>query len=414
VANEEHLAILKKGVKAWNEWRGRTRGTMADLTGADLRRWDLSDANFFNVSLFGAHLDEAKLTRAILSGADFRRVHLDMADLSSAKLAATNLERADLTGANLAGADLSGAKLGSTDLTGAKLNEAHLFGADLFEAELVGSNLRGARLDMANLDGADLFGADLTEAKLIGANLFGVNLRETNLSGTDVTDSQMRHTVMVALDLSVAKGVENVRHGGPSSIGIDTIFLSKGKIPDVFLRGAGVPNAFITYMKSLVANPIEFYSCFISYSTANQEFAERLYADLQNKNVRCWFAPHDVQGGKKLHEQIDEAIRMHEKVLLILSPDSMNSEWVKTEIAKARRREVREKKQVLFPVRLAPFEAIREWECFDADAGKDSAREIREYFIPDFSEWKDHDKYKKAFERLLGDLKGGTATIGAR
>jgi hypothetical protein len=38
-------------------------------------------------------------------------------------------------------------------------------------------------------------------------------------------------------------------------------------------------------------------------------------------------------------------------------------------------------------------------------AARHSAREIREYFIPDFSEWKEHDKYKKAFERLLGDLK---------
>lgn len=38
--------------------------------------------------------------------------------------------------------------------------------------------------------------------------------------------------------------------------------------------------------------------------------------------------------------------------------------------------------------------------------GKDSAREIREYYIPDFSEWKtDHDKYKGEFDKLLRDLK---------
>jgi hypothetical protein len=29
------------------------------------------------------------------------------------------------------------------------------------------------------------------------------------------------------------------------------------------------------------------------------------------KGVRCWFAPHDIQGGKTIHEQIDEAIRLH-------------------------------------------------------------------------------------------------------
>ena len=60
---------------------------------------------------------------------------------------------------------------------------------------------------------------------------------------------------------------------------------------------------------------------------------------------------------------------------------------------------------MLFPLRLVRFEVLRNWECFDADSGKDSAREIREYFIPDFSNWKDHDSYQMAFKRLMGDLK---------
>jgi hypothetical protein len=95
--------------------------------------------------------------------------------------------------------------------------------------------------------------------------------------------------------------------------------------------------------------PIQFYSCFISYSTKDREFAERLHADLQDKGVRCWFAPHDIQGGKKIHEQIDEAIRLYDRLLLILSRDSMESKWVKTEIANARGREERENRRMLFP-----------------------------------------------------------------
>src|SRR5215831_15834638 len=51
----------------------------------------------------------------------------------------------------------------------------------------------------------------------------------------------------------------------------------------------------------------------------HQDFAGRLHADLQSKGVRFWFAPHDVQGGGTLHEQIDEAIRLYDKLLLILS-----------------------------------------------------------------------------------------------
>lgn len=48
-----------------------------------------------------------------------------------------------------------------------------------------------------------------------------------------------------------------------------------------------------------------------------------------------------------------------------------------------------------------------------ADSGKDYAREIREYFIPDFSNWKDHDSYRVAFKRLLGDLKAEDSAASA-
>lgn len=140
-------------------------------------------------------------------------------------------------------------------------------------------------------------------------------------------------------------------------------------------------------------------------STKDEEFARRIHADLQSSNVRCWFAPHHMKSGKKIHDQIDEAIRVHDKLLLILSPHSIASPWVETEIAKARRREIRERRRVLFPVRLVDFETLNNWECFDSDTGKDSARKVREYFIPDFTDWKNHDKYQVAFQRLITDLK---------
>jgi hypothetical protein len=238
-----------------------------------------------------------------------------------------------------------------------------------------------------------------------------VQLTDTNLTGADLigahfTEALAFGTIFANVDLSTVEGIEAIEHEGPSTIGIDTIYRSKGKIPAQFLRGAGVPENFIEYMSSLVGTAFEFYSCFISYSSKDQEFADRLFADLQKEGVRCWFAPHHVQAGKKLHEQIDVAIRLHEKLLLILSPDSINSEWVKTEIAKARKRESQEKKRVLFPVRLnISYEQLQGWECFDADRGKDSAREIREYYIPDFTKWKDHDRYLEEFKKLVRDLK---------
>ena len=196
-------------------------------------------------------------------------------------------------------------------------------------------------------------------------------------------------------------------------------------LPLAFLRGVGLSDWEIEttklHQRNLSAEDIhtigyaiiqkrvgqpmlQFYSCFISYSHQDEEFAKRLCADLQDNGVRCWFSPADGRAGVKLFPQIDEAIRVHDKLLLILSPDSMNSQWVKVEIAKARQRELQEGGQLLFPTRLVDFEAIKLWECLDSETGKDLASEIREYLIPDFSDWKSHDAYEEAFQRLLRDL----------
>ena len=219
------------------------------------------------------------------------------------------------------------------------------------------------------------------------------------LDHADFRSSRFSGTRLVSLDWSNVIGLDSVRQSGPSAIGIDTIYRWNGRIPDVFLRGAGVPEPFIVLMKVLVAamEPIQFYSCFISFSTRDQEFAERLYADLQSKNVRCWFAPEDMKIGDKFRTRIDEAIRTHDKVLLVLTEGSVKSVWVEKEVETAFERERKQDRAVLFPIRLdeAVFAAEQAW-----------AADIRRTrHIGDFTGWKNHDKYMKAFERLIGDLK---------
>ena len=369
MADEKQVRVLRQGKDTWNQWRSRHRLASPEFVGARLEGLNLSKANLRKADFKLAQLQKANLKGADFSGADF--------------------SEADLTEANLEEADLS---------------EVDFSRANLTEANLVGSDLRRALLDRVNL----------ALANLTQSNLNRAYFREANLTGADFSDCVMGFTVFGQVDLRTVKGLETVRHTGPSSIGLDTIYLSGGTIPKAFLRGAGVLDGVIDFTMSLTSKALSFHSCFISYSSKDQEFAERLHNDLQAQGVRCWFAPHDVQGGKKLYEQIDYAIRIHEKLLLILSRDSMNSEWVKTEIAKARNREMEEKKRVLFPIRLVDFDLIRKWECFDADAGKDSAREVREYFIPDFSNWTDPPSYRAAFERLLKDLRGeGSKRIAA-
>jgi uncharacterized protein YjbI with pentapeptide repeats len=387
MGNPEHVQLVQR--PDWNKWRADHPDIIPDLSGADLGGNHLRQANLVGAHLMGADLRKADLREANLHQADFSRANLSEVNLSNAFLSDANL-----SSANLSGADLREAHLWGTHLRQADLSRANLSGADLRAADLSGTHLRQVDFSRANLSRAKLI-----EAKLIEANLSGADLRWADLS-----QASLWETNFGATNLRDAKGLAECDFVGPCILDSRAIQQS-GTLPLHFLRGCGLPESLIEYLPSLLNEAIQFFSCFISYSTKDQEFADRLHADLQNKGVRCWFAPRDIRGGRKIHEQIDEAIRVYDRLLLILSDASMDSPWVKTEIANARAREEQQKRRMLFPITLVNFDRIKDWRLFDADRGIDSAREIREYFIPDFSNWREYDSYQKAFDRLLRALK---------
>src|SRR5271157_2476627 len=159
MANPEHLAKLKEGVEAWNQWRKENPDIRPDYWVADISGEELIGADLHGADLYGA-----------------------------------NLYMSNIRAANLHGADLS-----STSLRWAGLSRADLTDADLSNADLIGADFSYAKLDRTNLTGA-----------IVGLTTFA------NVS------------------LSGAMGLESLRHRSPSSIDIDTIYLSKGKIPHAF------------------------------------------------------------------------------------------------------------------------------------------------------------------------------------
>jgi hypothetical protein len=288
-----------------------------------------------------------------------------------------DLSGANLTNINLVRHDLSGADLIRTDLTGADLTDADLSGANLSAAKLTGTKLTRADLTNASLISANLSGADLTDAELQGAKLF--------------------HTIFAAVDFRSVNGLESVTHIGPSYIGIETLYASNGEIPELFLRGVGIPETFISFARSLVVMPLDFNSCFISYSSRDQEFAEMLFSCLQANGVRCWYAPESLKVGDRFRTCIDEAIHIHDRLLLVLSENSIESPWVETEVEAAFEKEHRQNRPVLFPIRLddAVMKTDKAW-----------AADIRRTrHIGDLTNWKHPGVFQKGVERLLRDLK---------
>jgi hypothetical protein len=247
----------------------------------------------------------------------------------------------DFRGEHLEGESLSGLDLHQRDFRRAVLRktkfvDCDLTGANFGEADLSDANFRGAKcvdvdFSNANLSRANFYRANLQGAAFVRSNLFFTNFRESRLG----------QTVFANLDMETCVGLDSTTHDGPSSIGIECLYRSGGNLPVSFLKGVGLTQILLDYLPSLIeaGSPIQFHSCFISYSHTDEAFARKLWNGLRNERITVWYAPEEMKGGKKLFEQIDRAIQMHDKLLIVLSKESMSSNWVQTEIRRARKQE---------------------------------------------------------------------------
>lgn len=101
--------------------------------------------------------------------------------------------------------------------------------------------------------------------------------------------------------------------------------------------------------------------------------------------------------GDHLRTRIDEVIRGHDKLLLVLSESSVATGWVEKEVETAFEDEQAGGQSVLFPIRLDEGMMT---------SGTGWAADIRRTrHIGDFCDWQDHDSYQRSLDRLVRDLK---------
>lgn len=341
MANPQHLEILTQGVTAWNKWRQENPEERPDLVGVDL-----SDSATLTDD---GHLLDPQPERI--------RIGLSWG---------VNFNEADLTGADFSG----------TDLSGAHVNNANLSNAMLLLTRFRYTELSGARLEGATLG----------------------------------------NTFFLYVDLSKAQGLVDVRHIDPSEITLSTISRSKGGIPEAFLRGCGLTDADIEFTKLAnpeltndeinqiayriveyrATGPIQISPVFISYSSKDREFVDKIDASLKTEGIRFWRDVHDVVAGR-LETQIDGAVRRNPTFLLVLSERSVESDWVEHEIRTARKLEKELKRDVICPIALDQSWKDSRWPRWLRE-------QIMEYAILDFSKWREEESFGRQFKKLVDGL----------
>jgi len=86
---------------------------------------------------------------------------------------------------------------------------------------------------------------------------------------------------------------------------------------------------------------------FVSYATADREVAFRIVSFLEGEGIECWVAPRDVAPGVEYGQAIINAIEQCKALVLVLSDQSNDSQFVRKEVERA----VSKTKAVL-PVRI--------------------------------------------------------------
>lgn len=91
-------------------------------------------------------------------------------------------------------------------------------------------------------------------------------------------------------------------------------------------------------------------SIFLSHNRADKSFVHDLASRLRIFNINPWVDEFEILPGDSLIEKIEEGLNHANYVGAILSPNSVDSEWVKRELRTAINQEIRNKKVKVVPI----------------------------------------------------------------
>ncbi|OLS26851.1 MAG: hypothetical protein HeimC2_13840 [Candidatus Heimdallarchaeota archaeon LC_2] len=307
------------------------------------------------------------------------RTYLDMRDIDFSWLEFDNVNFDHL---DLHGSNFSHTNMMKIEFNYCKLENANFIFSGLILIRFEGCNFRNTSFQLCVLDVAKFFGFSEDDNE--------VNYHKSIFSTVD----------FVSFNLTKALNINTIFHRRKGAVDYDTLMISKN-LPPSFYFGYGISQMFIDNLPSLQSTSISFYDCFISYAEIDEQFSKRLYDGLTSAGIRCWRWKEDLRYGQTIRYGIESSIKKHEKLILILSKDSLESQAVIDEIDAGiyQENELRKTNKTydyIFPIMLD--KTIMSWD-------HPNQRFIMQKHIGDFCDWKQEDAFQLSLQRLIKDLK---------
>ena len=317
----------------------------------------------------------------------------------------------DLNGADLS--DIFAEKVvfpPTMDLRGVSFAKSTLINTG-FPRAVVGANFSRSILDNCEFRVCDLSRTDFTQAAIYDSYFQRAHLSKARFHG-----AKFGGNVFDGADLSTATGLGSVTHLTPSSISSPTLAMSRGRIPEKFLRACGfapwevvaaklhdptlTPEQITDLQYKIfdlrAHSPIFLGGVFISYSRKDAKFVDQVHDVLMKKGANVWLDRNDMLAGP-LRDQVRSAIRLNDTLLLVLSRASIESDWVEYELEKAREKEKREGRSVLCPVALD--------DAWKAKMDHPLWRQVKENNVLNFAKWRSPAAFDAQFAKLIKGLK---------
>ena len=192
---------------------------------------------------------------------------------------------------------------------------------------------------------------------MTGSDFYQTQFWSVDFSGAQMAGSVLGYTVFQDCDLSVAQGLDEVRHDAPSTIGVDTLYRSGGRLPAAFLAAAGIPGSVMDFQSAITGTPSLLLQVYISCQDEDEEFAHVVSADLNAQGVRCWVFSERVRGSALVdrhstsdQEEVERWIRNYDKMIVVGTAGALDTEAILKDITQAKERQMSEDKWVLFLV----------------------------------------------------------------